>query len=116
MLALLLVALGVGEGPVQVKEPARVGQIVIIGNEVTPQVLIADRLQLYPGQVLTAPELRAAQRRLRWLTLLGRALGLPRRGGGHRLQGHHGQGDRDAPDLPPSRRPQLCPRRPQRGG
>jgi outer membrane protein assembly factor BamA len=71
MLALLLVVVGGGEAPVQVKEPARVGQIVILGNEVTPPGLIVDRLQLYPGQVLTSPELRAVQQRLRWLTLLG---------------------------------------------
>jgi outer membrane protein assembly factor BamA len=71
MLALLLVALGVGEAPVQIKEPARVGQIVIVGNEVTPQGLIIDRIPLFPGQMFTAADLRAAQQRLQWLTLLG---------------------------------------------
>jgi hypothetical protein len=71
MFALLLVAMGVGESPGKVEEPARVGQIFLVGNEVTPQGLILDRLQLYPGQVLTDKDLRAAQQRLGWLTPLG---------------------------------------------
>jgi outer membrane protein assembly factor BamA len=71
MLALLLVAVGIGEAPAQIKEPARVGQIFILGNKVTPQGFILDRLELYPGQVLTDADLCAARRRLLRLTVLG---------------------------------------------
>jgi RNA polymerase sigma factor (sigma-70 family) len=46
------------------KEPARVGQIFIIGNEKTRQDVILDQVQLYPGQVLSYPDLRAAERNL----------------------------------------------------
>jgi hypothetical protein len=71
MLALLLVALGVGEASVPAKEPVRVGQIFIIGNKVTPQSVYLDRLELYAGQVLTETDLRAARWRLLWLSVLG---------------------------------------------
>jgi outer membrane protein assembly factor BamA len=53
------------------KPPAFVGQIFIIGNEVTPQDVILGQLQLYPGQVLTSADLRSAERQLIWLNLLG---------------------------------------------
>jgi hypothetical protein len=53
------------------KPPARVGQIFIIGNEVTPQDVILGQLQLYSAQVLTSADLRSAERRLIWLSLLG---------------------------------------------
>src|SRR5262245_19316541 len=53
------------------KPPARVGQIFIVGNAVTPYGVILDQLQLYSGQVLTSGDLRSAERRLIWLNLLG---------------------------------------------
>jgi hypothetical protein len=37
------------------RQPARVGQIIIIGNTVTRQNVILDQLPLYPGQLLTHP-------------------------------------------------------------
>ena len=46
------------------KEPARVGQIFIIGNEKTPHDVILDQVQLYSGQVFSAADLRAAERKL----------------------------------------------------
>jgi hypothetical protein len=46
------------------KRPARVGQIIVVGNTRTEQSVILEQLQLYPGQVLTPAELRAAERRL----------------------------------------------------
>src|SRR5262245_47543075 len=51
--------------------PARLGQILIIGNEVTPQSLILDRLPLYPGQLLTFVGIRAASEKLAALNWLG---------------------------------------------
>jgi hypothetical protein len=50
---------------------ARVGQIIIIGNEAIPQDLILDRLPLCAGQILTYPDLRRAERMLAPLRLLG---------------------------------------------
>jgi outer membrane protein assembly complex protein YaeT len=44
--------------------PAKVGQIMILGNERTKQEVILRQLQLYPGQPLTYPELKAAELRL----------------------------------------------------
>jgi hypothetical protein len=46
----------------QDKEPARVGQILIVGNERTPQDVILKDLPLYPGQVLTHADLRRAEK------------------------------------------------------
>jgi hypothetical protein len=40
------------------KRPARVGQIFIIGNEVTRQDDILDQLDFYPGQMLSYDKLR----------------------------------------------------------
>jgi len=57
--------------PPDEKPPARVGQIFIVGNEVIPQRVILARLPLYPGQLLTYPDLRAAERKLGRLRLLG---------------------------------------------
>jgi hypothetical protein len=51
--------------------PGRVGQIFVVGNDVTPQQLILDGLPLYAGHVLTRENLRAADWRLKRLTLLG---------------------------------------------
>jgi outer membrane protein assembly complex protein YaeT len=60
-----------GEGLVQVHyevqeplRPDRVGQIFIVGNEVTRQNVILRQIPLYPGQILTYPDLRVAERNL----------------------------------------------------
>jgi RNA polymerase sigma factor (sigma-70 family) len=55
--------------------PLRVGQVLVVGNRKTPQSVILDQVQLYPGQVLVLAELRAAERRLerlnpRWCLFL----------------------------------------------
>jgi outer membrane protein assembly complex protein YaeT len=44
--------------------PARVGQIFIIGNDRTRQNVILRQLPLYPGQILTYPDLAVAERNL----------------------------------------------------
>jgi outer membrane protein assembly factor BamA len=44
--------------------PARVGQIRVYGNEVTRQNVILRQVPLYPGQILTYPDLRLAERNL----------------------------------------------------
>jgi outer membrane protein assembly complex protein YaeT len=44
--------------------PARVGQVLIVGNTRTKQNVILRQLGFYPGQVLTYPELRQAERNL----------------------------------------------------
>jgi outer membrane protein insertion porin family len=49
---------------VQERPPARVGEIKIVGNEVTKQNVILRQIPLYPGQVLTYPDLRVAERNL----------------------------------------------------
>lgn len=49
---------------VQERPPAKVGQIVVVGNEVTRQNVILRQVPLYPGQVLTYPDLRVAERNL----------------------------------------------------
>jgi outer membrane protein assembly complex protein YaeT len=41
-----------------------VGQVMIIGNEVTQDRVIRHEIQLFPGQVLTYPELKLAEARL----------------------------------------------------
>jgi outer membrane protein insertion porin family len=46
---------------------ARVGQIFIAGNERTRQHVILRQLPLYPGQLLTYPDLRTAERNLQRL-------------------------------------------------
>jgi outer membrane protein assembly complex protein YaeT len=46
------------------KPPARVGQVIIVGNEVTKDSVIRHEINLYPGQILTYPELRLAERNL----------------------------------------------------
>ncbi|MBY0229362.1 MAG: BamA/TamA family outer membrane protein [Gemmataceae bacterium] len=55
----------------QVEEqgPARVGRIIIIGNERTDQRVILRQLPLYPGQTLSFPELRQAERNLARLNI-----------------------------------------------
>jgi outer membrane protein assembly complex protein YaeT len=49
---------------VEERAPAYVGQIFIIGNERTRQNVILRQVPLYPGQLLTYPDLRAAERNL----------------------------------------------------
>jgi outer membrane protein assembly complex protein YaeT len=54
---------------IQERPPARVGQIFISGNEVTKQNVILRQVPLYPGQVLTYPDLRVAERNLAKLNI-----------------------------------------------
>jgi outer membrane protein insertion porin family len=49
---------------VQEKPPARVGQIRIVGNEVTRDNVILRQIPLYPGQILTYPDMRVAEAKL----------------------------------------------------
>jgi hypothetical protein len=53
--------------------PARVGQIIIVGNEYTRQDVILRQVPLYPGQVLTEADLRQAERNLARLNLFERS-------------------------------------------
>src|SRR5262249_52138710 len=46
------------------RPPARVGQIYVVGNEVTRQNVILRQLQVYPGQILSYPDLRLSERNL----------------------------------------------------
>jgi hypothetical protein len=46
------------------QQPLRVGQIKVVGNIETPQWVILEQVQLYPGQILSLPDLLAAERRL----------------------------------------------------
>jgi outer membrane protein assembly complex protein YaeT len=54
---------------VQERPPATVGQILVIGNDVTRQNVILRQIPLYPGQVLTYPDLRVAERNLARLNI-----------------------------------------------
>jgi RNA polymerase sigma-70 factor (ECF subfamily) len=49
---------------VSAKEPARIGQIFIVGNEKTGSENIQRCIPLYPGQILMYPDLKAAERNL----------------------------------------------------
>jgi outer membrane protein assembly complex protein YaeT len=49
---------------VEERKPARVGEIYIVGNEVTRDSVIRRQIPLYPGQILTYPDLRLAERNL----------------------------------------------------
>lgn len=51
--------------------PARIGQIIVIGNELTRDDIILRCLSMFPGQILTAQNGTAATRRLAGLRLLG---------------------------------------------
>jgi outer membrane protein insertion porin family len=44
--------------------PARVGQIIVVGNERTKQNVILRQVPLYPGQVLSYPDIRQGERNL----------------------------------------------------
>jgi outer membrane protein assembly factor BamA len=50
----------------EIKEraPSKVGQVIIVGNEVTQDRVIRRMVGLYPGQTLRYPELRLAEREL----------------------------------------------------
>lgn len=63
----LMVALVMAAPP----EPERVGGIFIIGNDVTPQNVILDRLPLFPGKLITDGDLLKAANGLRILRLVG---------------------------------------------
>jgi outer membrane protein assembly complex protein YaeT len=54
---------------VQERPPARVGQIYVIGNEVTKQNVILRQVPLYPGQPLTYPDMRLAEKNLARLNI-----------------------------------------------
>jgi outer membrane protein insertion porin family len=49
--------------------PAKVGQVIIVGNDVTQDRVIRRVLGLYPGQTLRYPELRIAERDLARLNI-----------------------------------------------
>jgi outer membrane protein assembly complex protein YaeT len=49
--------------------PKRVGQIIIVGNERTKMNVIVRQIPLYPGQLLSFPELRVAERNLARLNI-----------------------------------------------
>src|SRR5262249_40745105 len=51
------------------RPPARVGQIIIVGNEHTRENVIRRQIPLYPGQILTYPDLRVAERNLTRLNI-----------------------------------------------
>jgi hypothetical protein len=46
------------------RKPARVGQVLIVGNTRTPDTVILKAVPLFPGQVLSYADLRAAERKL----------------------------------------------------
>lgn len=61
MLATILVLSTVSIGA----EPARVGQIIVLGNEMTPTSRILGRVPVYPGQVFPSRrELKTVEERL----------------------------------------------------
>ena len=53
----------------QPREPAKVGQIIVVGNEVTKRRVILRSLGLYPGQTLQYPLLRQAEMNLNRLNI-----------------------------------------------
>jgi outer membrane protein assembly complex protein YaeT len=54
---------------VQERPPARVGNIIVVGNEVTKDNVIRRQIPLYPGQILTYPDLRLAEKKLAQLNI-----------------------------------------------
>jgi outer membrane protein assembly complex protein YaeT len=54
---------------VQERPPWTVGQVIIAGNEVTRQNVILRQVPLYPGQVLTVPDLQTAEANLARLNI-----------------------------------------------
>jgi outer membrane protein assembly complex protein YaeT len=53
----------------QEKPPAKVGDIIISGNEVTRDNVIRRQIGLYPGQTLTYPDLKVAEKNLARLNI-----------------------------------------------
>ncbi len=51
------------------RQPATVGQIIIVGNKTTRQNVILRQIPLYPGQILTYPDLRVAEANLARLNI-----------------------------------------------
>jgi len=51
------------------RPPARVGQVFVVGNERTKQNVILRQVPLFPGQVLTYPDLRLAEKNLARLNI-----------------------------------------------
>jgi hypothetical protein len=69
--ALLTIAvLAADLGPAE-EQLSVVGDVIIVGNEVTQQSLILDSIKLYPGTVLTDADLDSASLRLKWLSVFG---------------------------------------------
>jgi outer membrane protein assembly complex protein YaeT len=54
---------------IQERPPARVGNIYVVGNDTTKQNVILRQVPLYPGQVLTYPDLRLAEKKLAQLNI-----------------------------------------------
>lgn len=54
---------------VQERPPARVGQVKVIGNDITRQNVILRQVPLFPGQILSYPDLRVAERNLARLNI-----------------------------------------------
>lgn len=54
---------------IQERPPNRVGQVFIVGNEWTRQNVILRQVPLYPGQILTYPDLRQAEKNLARLNI-----------------------------------------------
>jgi outer membrane protein assembly complex protein YaeT len=54
---------------VQERPPARVGEIIIVGNDVTRDNVIRRQIPLYSGQVLTYPDIRLAEKKLAQLNI-----------------------------------------------
>jgi outer membrane protein insertion porin family len=54
---------------VQERPPNTVGQIIIVGNEVTKQNVILRQIGVLPGQTLTYPDLRVSERNLARLNI-----------------------------------------------
>jgi outer membrane protein assembly complex protein YaeT len=54
---------------VQERPPARVGQIIIYGNDVTKENVIRRQIPLFPGQILSYPDLRVAEKNLTRLNI-----------------------------------------------
>ncbi|MFM7151900.1 MAG: outer membrane protein assembly factor BamA, partial [Gemmataceae bacterium] len=54
---------------VEERAPSRVGQVFIVGNERTKQNVILRQVPLYPGQVLSFPAMREAERNLARLNI-----------------------------------------------
>ena len=53
----------------QERPPNQVGQILIVGNDVTRQNVILRQVPLYPGQLLTFPDLKVGERNLARLNI-----------------------------------------------